>query len=466
MKIAFVASEVYPFIKTGGLADVASALPRALTQIGHDVRVICPKYKQLKYEYLKDLKKVAEVSVLGRTFVIEETLYENVHYYFIDQYELYHRETIYESDDRDVQFALFSEVVLEMLPSLKFCPDVIHCNDWQTGLIPFFLIQKFGKRPFYEKMRTIYTIHNLRFQGIFHSNIIKDLGYDYHDHEANFMKLGILYATKVSTVSQTYAKEILTDFYGEGLNHILRQREADLIGIVNGIDETVFDPTLDTYVPTNYSFEQLGLKKENKRHLQEKFKLTVSDETPIIGLVTRLDSQKGLDLVTAVIEELLQTKDVQVFLLGSGEAKYEHYFEHLHQTYPRQFGVYLGYNESLARLVYAATDFFLMPSLYEPCGLSQLIALKYGSVPIVRETGGLNDTVLAYNEATQAGNGFTFRNYNAHDMLNTIGRALYFYRDRHDLYTLLRYRGMMADYSWANAASQYETIYRQIKSYH
>ena len=463
MRILFAASEVFPFIKTGGLADVASALPRALAQNGHDVRVVCPKYKQLKYEYLPYLDKVATVHVLNRMFTIEQAFYEGVRYYFVDNYELYHRDTIYESDDRDVQFAVFNEVILSMLPAIDFCPDVIHCNDWQTGLVPLFLMQRYRHQAFYQNIRTMYTIHNLRFQGIFNANIIRELGYEYHDHDVNFMAQGILYASKISTVSQTYAEEILTDFYGEGLNHLLQYRQADLIGIVNGIDQSVFDPSIDAFLPFNYSLETVELKADNKKVLQEQFNLATESKTPLIGLVTRLDSQKGLDLVTRVIEELLQTADVQIFLLGSGEAKYEQYFSMLKTKYPTQFGLYIGYNEAVARLVYAASDFFLMPSLYEPCGLSQLISLKYGSIPIVRETGGLNDTVLSFNEYTYTGNGFSFKHYNAHDMLYTIRRALAIYHDNQDAYRLLVYRGMVADYSWTAAATKYVQVYQSLR---
>ncbi|MCL1948454.1 MAG: glycogen/starch synthase, partial [Turicibacter sp.] len=310
--------------------------------------------------------------------------------------------------------------------------------------------------------KTIYTIHNLRFQGNFTSGSIRSLGYRFDDQYANYMEVGIQYAHKITTVSETYANEILTDFYGEGLNHILGMRSQDLSGIVNGIDIDLFDPSTDPALVAAYSVKTLKKKAQNKLALQEKFGMDVDPDVPMIGIVTRLDSQKGLDLITHVLEDILYHNNVQFFLLGSGEYEYEQFFQSLRDRYSHKFGIYLGYNGKLANQVYAASDMFLMPSLYEPCGLSQLISLRYGTVPIVRETGGLNDTVHAFNEFEKTGNGFSFTNYNAHDMKHTIDRALEFYANRPADWKKLVKNGMEGDYSWDKSAQKYLELYQSM----
>ena len=462
MKIAFVSSEVYPFIKTGGLADVAYALPKALVKQGHDVRVILPGYKQIPEGLLKNAYWVTNVDVMGKIFWINCVELEGVKYYLMFEPLFSNRDSIYECEDRDYQFAMFCEIALRLLKNINFQPDIIHANDWQTGLIPFFMDQRYYADPFYYNTRTVYTIHNLRFQGQFTSHAVRHLGYRFDDININYMQLGIQYTSKITTVSETYAKEILTDFYGENLNHILGMRQADLSGIVNGIDVDIFDPAVDTALVYPYTVETLELKGKNKEELQRRFGLEVNCDIPFIGIVTRLDSQKGLDLITHILEELLIYDNIQFFLLGSGEAKYEQYFQWIRDKYPKQVGIYLGYNGKLANFVYGASDMFLMPSLYEPCGLSQLISLRYGTVPIVRETGGLNDTVHAYNEHTGEGNGFSFTNYNAHDMLFTIRRALDYYHHHKDVWHQLMVTGMMGDYSWEQSAHRYVELYQSM----
>lgn len=462
MKVAFVSSEVYPFIKTGGLADVAYALPKALAKLGHDVRVILPAYKQIPEGLLQGAYWVTNVELMGKTFWINCVESEGVKYYLIFEPLFSNRDSIYENDDRDYQFAMFCEITLKLLKNINFQADVIHTNDWQTGLIPFFMHQRYYADPFYYDTKTLYTIHNLRFQGIFSSQAVRALGYRFDDISINYMQLGIQYATKVNTVSETYAKEILTDFYGEHLNHNLWMRKADLSGIVNGIDVDLFNPEVDLSLRSQYSVETLYLKADNKEELQRRFGMEVNKEMALIGVVTRLDSQKGLDLMACVMEEMLIHDHVQFFILGSGEAKYEAFFQSLRDRYPQKLGVYFGYNAALANLVYGASDMFLMPSLYEPCGLSQLISLRYGTVPIVRETGGLNDTVHAFNEFTKEGNGFSFTNYNAHDMMYTIRRALSFYYQDKETWQLLMKRGMTGDYSWEQSAQRYVELYHSM----
>ncbi len=462
VKVAFVSSEVYPFIKTGGLADVAYALPKALAKQGHDVCVILPGYKQIPEGLLKGAYWVTNVEVMGKMFWINCVELEGIKYYLMFEPLFSNRDSIYDCPDRDYQFAMFCEVTLRLLKNINFQPDIIHTNDWQTGLIPFFMNQRYYADPFYYNTKTVYTIHNLRFQGQFSSHAVRHLGYRFDDIQINYMQLGIQYANKVTTVSETYAKEILTDFYGENLNHILKMRQADLTGIVNGIDVDLFNPETDPALVSPYTVETLELKAKNKEELQQRFNLEVNPDIPLIGIITRLDSQKGLDLITHILEEHLIYDRVQFFLLGSGEAKYEQYFQWIRDKYPNQVGIYLGYNGELANLVYGASDMFLMPSLYEPCGLSQLISLRYGTVPIVRETGGLKDTVHSYNEETIEGNGFSFTNYNAHDMLHTLRRAVNYYRQDKDVWRQLMVAGMTGDYSWENSAQRYVELYQSM----
>jgi len=462
MKIAFISSEVYPFVKTGGLADVAYALPKELSGLGHEVAVILPFYKQIPEGLVKNRYWVSNVEVHGRTFWNYCVEMEGVKYYLINEPLFSQRDSIYENEDKDYQFAMFSEVTLLLLKSINFQPKIIHCNDWQTGLIPFFMNQRYYYDPFYYDTKTIYTIHNLRFQGQFPAGSIRSLGYNFENEYANYMEIGIQYAHKITTVSETYANEILTDFYGEGLNHILGSRYSDLSGIINGIDMDLFDPSNDPALVATYDLENLDNKALNKMALQKQFGMDIDPDVPLIGIVTRLDSQKGLDLITHVLEDVLYHNEVQFFLLGSGEYEYEQFFQWLRDRYSHKFGIFLGYNGKLANQVYAASDMFLMPSLYEPCGLSQLISLRYGTVPIVRETGGLNDTVHAYNEFEQTGNGFSFSNYNAHDMKATIDRALAFYHTRPKDWKTLVKNGMEGDYSWEPSAKKYIELYENI----
>ena len=479
MKILMAASEAIPYMKTGGLADVVGSLPKYFDKDRYDVRVILPKYKCMDDKLLPQLKFVCHFYVnlnWRRQYVgIFTSQYDGVTYYFVDNEFYFAGDKPYNNIYEDVEkFAFFSKAVLEALPVIDFAPDVIHCNDWQTGLLPVFLKTVYGSDNFYAGIKTVFTIHNMKFQGrwkikevadvtglpehIFNSGELEFYG------EANYLKGGIVYADEITTVSPTYADEICTPEGGEGLDGLMLERRRHLRGIVNGIDYDVFNPMKDTYLDKHFSVRELSGKVVNKRQLQEKYGLAVDKDVMLIGIVSRLTKQKGFDLVAYVMEEMLSTMNVQFIVQGTGEQQYEEMFNYFHGRYPQKLGVYIGYSEENAHEIYAGCDAFLMPSLFEPCGLSQLIALRYGTVPIVRETGGLRDTVLSYNEYTGDGNGFTFFNYNANDMLNVINRAIDYYENHKDVWHTLQQRGMTGDYSWTNSSKKYMELYEGLVS--
>ena len=479
MKILMAASEAIPYMKTGGLADVVGSLPKYFDKDRYDVRVILPKYKCMDDKLLPQLKFVCHFYVnlnWRRQYVgIFTSQYDGVTYYFVDNEFYFAGDKPYNNIYEDVEkFAFFSKAVLEALPVIDFAPDVIHCNDWQTGLLPVFLKTVYGSDNFYAGIKTVFTIHNMKFQGrwkikevadvtglpehIFNSGELEFYG------EANYLKGGIVYADEITTVSPTYADEICTPEGGEGLDGLMLERRRHLRGIVNGIDYDVFNPMKDTYLDKHFSVRELRGKVVNKRQLQEKYGLAVDKDVMLIGIVSRLTKQKGFDLVAYVMEEMLSTMNVQFIVQGTGEQQYEEMFNYFHGRYPQKLGVYIGYSEENAHEIYAGCDAFLMPSLFEPCGLSQLIALRYGTVPIVRETGGLRDTVLSYNEYTGDGNGFTFFNYNANDMLNVINRAIDYYENHKDVWHTLQQRGMTGDYSWTNSSKKYMELYEGLVS--
>jgi len=471
-KILLVASEIAPLVKTGGLADVAGALPKELIKLGHDVRLIMPEYAQIPQHFREKIEHVCYFYVnVGwrREYVgINKIVVDGITIYLVDSKKYFERASLYENDDKHIQFTFFSRAVIEALPKIEFKPDVIHCNDWQTGLIPMFLKENYKQYEYFAHMKTVYTIHNLQYQGHFGKEILSDVmafPMDFHPHvigdHVNFMRLGIIYADKITTVSPTYAQEIMTHHFGEGLDWLLNIRASDVSGIVNGIDTDVFNPETDQELFKNYSLETFKDRVLNKTALQEKLGLTVDATIPMIGMITRLADQKGLDLIEHVIHEIVHT-DVQLVVLGAGEIHYIHMFKEFAHMRPKQVSISVKFDAELAKQIYAGSDFFLMPSRFEPCGLGQLLAMRYGSIPIVRETGGLKDTVFAYNDHTREGNGFTFANYNAHDMLRTIERALHYFKSYPDIIDLLRKRGMAKDYSWAESARTYEALYNHI----
>ena len=446
-----------------------------LRRLGTDVRVIMPKYGSISEEFKQEMKKVAEFTVQvgwrNQYCGIEELSYNGITFYFVDNEQYFKRDHLYGYFDDGERFAFFNHAVLQGLAQIQFYPDVIHCHDWHTGMIPFLLKKKYQMIKEYAEIKSVFTIHNLQFQGIMPKEALNDLlNLDdrYFNMEElefygniNFMKGALVAADKITTVSPTYLKEIQTDYFGEKLNGVLVKRNEDLSGILNGIDEDIYNPEMDLNLVKNYSTTTLFDKEENKRFIQQKFGLPQSD-VPLIAMITRLTKQKGLELVQAVFHEIL-SENIQMIVLGTGDPEFEQFFREMEGMYGEKFKAYIGFNEELAHQLYAGADLFLMPSKFEPCGLGQLIALKYGTVPIVRETGGLNDTVQPYNEFSGEGNGFSFTKFNAHDMLYTIRRAIYFYQDQ-EIWDQLINSAMEMKYSWAQSAFKYNQLYSGLVS--
>jgi starch synthase len=474
VKVLFTVSECVPFIKSGGLADVAGSLPKELLKLGTDVRVILPKYGNIAVNYRNQMKKIKEFTVrLGwrnQYCGIEELKLNGITFYFVDNEYYFNRDRLYGYYDDGERFAYFSKVVLESLTHLDFIPDVIHCHDWHTAMIPFMLRVHYHQNERYGFIRTVFTIHNLKFQGIFPKEVMTDLlgineRYFHPDQlefygNMNFMKGGIVAADKITTVSPTYRSEIQTPFFGEKLEGLLKLRDEDLIGIINGIDEDFYHPKKDSFLKYPFGPNDFTGKLLNKQEIQRQFNFPIKSETPLLAMITRLTAQKGLDLVKCVLDEILQ-EDIQVVVLGTGDWDFEQYFLSMSGKNPDKLKVHIGFNEELAHQLYAGADMFLMPSMFEPCGLGQLIAMKYGAIPIVRETGGLNDTVQAYNEHSGEGNGFTFHDFNAHDMLYTIRRAIYFYHQKSEWANIV-HSAMSEDYSWAQSAFKYNQLYAEL----
>ena len=476
-KILFVASECVPFIKTGGLADVVGSLPKCFDKEKYDVRVMLPKYMCIKEEWKSKLEYVThfymDFNWENRYVGILTMQYEGVTYYFIDNEFYFSGFKPYGDIRFDVEkFAYFSKAVLSALPVIDFRPDIIHCHDWQTGLIPVYLDNfRFGGE-FYQGIKTVMTIHNLKFQGIWDKKTIQDITGlpDYYFtadkleayKDANYLKGGIVYADRVTTVSRSYAEEIKTEFYGERLDGLMNARANCLSGIVNGIDYDIYNPKTDKMIAKKYSVDTFRRdKKKNKLALQEELGLEVDDKKMMIGIVSRLTDQKGFDLIAYIMDELCQD-NIQLVVLGTGEERYENMFRHFAWKYDKKVSANIYYSEEMSHKVYASCDAFLMPSLFEPCGLSQLMSLRYGTVPIVRETGGLRDTVEPYNEFEKTGTGFSFSNYNAHEMLGIIRYAEKIYYERKRDWNKIAERGMKKDFSWKNSAKQYEALYEEM----
>jgi len=482
MKVAFVASEVVPFAKTGGLADVAGALPIEMKKMGVDIKVFMPKYYSVdehKYK-LKYLDSVGELRIRVNGYPQPVSVYtgflpnSNVEIFFIDAPKYFHRSSIYTNDwDEDERFILFQKAVIEVMQRLGWAPDLIHCNDWQTGLIPLMIRDNYNWDRMFDNTSIIFTIHNIGYQGVFGIDTLRKAEikekhfYETHAIEhggaVNFMKAAILYSDIINTVSDTYARELLSSEYGAGMHYYLWQRKDDLYGILNGIDYDVWDPERDRHLPHHYNRENLSGKTENKKFMLEKMHLPYHPDVPVVGMVTRMVSQKGFDILEPVIFELMQY-DLQFVILGSGESKYEEMFNHVARIFPHKVSVYLGYNNELAHLIEAGADIFLMPSAYEPCGLNQMYSLLYGTVPVVRKTGGLADTVFDWDETSyhghDYGNGFSFNDYAGWALSDAVKRAVNRFHDK-ATWTKIQQNGMKMDLSWKGSAEKYLELYKR-----
>ena len=470
--VLLAAAECAPLSKTGGLADVAGALPKALAALGMDVRVITPYHKIIKDKYAAQVEHMFYFFVqLGwrREYVgIEKLVLDGVTIYLVDNEHYFGSGKIYLGGEPEgEQYSFFSRAVLDAIPNLDFNPQVVHCNDWHTAMIPMLAKTQY-QGGMQENLKFLLTIHNIAFQGIYSYEFVKgNLGIDdqYFTYEGlnlngnpNFLKAGCIYADKINTVSPSYAKEILTPDYSEGLEEVLAYRSADLSGIINGIDKKVFNPNADDLLPARYSKGRLKGKAACKAALQEKMGLELRPDVPIFAMVTRMTEQKGFDLVAAVLDSLMSTEDMQFMLLGTGDVRFENFMRAAEYRYKGRLCAYIGYSEETSHLVYAGSDFFLMPSRFEPCGLGQMIAMRYGAVPIVRETGGLKDTVQPYNQYTGEGNGFSFANYDAWEMRDAMRRALDCYRDPEIMAGLVS-RAMQADFGFELSAQEYARLY-------
>lgn len=472
--ILFVASESVPFMKTGGLADVVGSLPKYFNKDEFDVRVVIPKYLSMPWEYTQRLEFISyfymDIGYRNTYVGVFKLVHDGVTFYFIDNEGYFGGSRPYGDIKWDLEkFTYFSRAALSILPVVGFKPDIIHCHDWQTGLVPVYMKDSFRGGDFYKDMKSIMTIHNLKFQGVWDVKTIQALSglSDYYFtpdklknfEDANLLKGGIAYADFVTTVSETYAEEIKMPFYGEGLDGLMRARSNNLCGIVNGIDYNEYNPETDPKIYKNYN--AINFRKEkfkNKVELQKQLGLEVNEKKFMIGIVSRLTDQKGLDLIAYVMDQMC-SDDIQLVVLGTGEERYENMFRYFDWKYDNKVSANIYYSEDMSHKIYAACDAFLMPSLFEPCGLSQLMSLRYGTIPIVRETGGLRDTVQPYNQFESTGTGFSFSNYNAHEMLDAVRYAEQIYYDKKREWNKMVDRAMAADFSWSNSAGKYENLY-------
>ena len=477
MKILFVGSEAIPFISTGGLGDVLGSLPAALVRYSpdNDVRVVLPLFKSIKEKFADKLTFVGEtvVNLSWRNqycglFSCEK---DGVVYYFIDNEYYFGRNSIYGNFDDGEIYSFFGKAALDIMPLIEFYPDVLHCNDWQSSMSIVYLKRRYSQNSKYARIKTIYTIHNIDYQGIYGMDILDDVfgldtwgdrGVMEYNGCINMTKGAIVCTDRISTVSQRYANEIQTEFYSSGLHHVLHMYSSKLSGIVNGIDIDYYNPVNDEAIAKKYSIEDMKGKAICKKELQKLAGLPEKADVPVVSMVSRLASHKGFDLVQYILPEMLEL-GIQFVLLGTGESEIEEYFRNIQARYPEQVKVFLEFNKDLSKKIYAGSDIFLMPSKSEPCGLSQMISSRYGTVPVVRETGGLYDTIKPYNKYTGEGNGFTFANYNAHEMKDAVQRAVELYYDKKKWKILVK-TVMDVDFSWNASAEKYMDLYKNVCS--
>jgi len=479
LKVLILAAEIVPFAKVGGLADIVGALPKALKSFGHDVRLVMPRYRQVDSQHFQLTDVLETVSVPMGNFQVpvsvrQAEIGDHIPVYMIDAPRYFDRENIYGYTDDGERFILFCRAALEAMKVLQWSPDVIHCNDWHTGIVPNWLHTIYHHDPFYENTASVYTIHNLAYQGIFGYRLLEVAGvasngfvYPQIAELANVVDImgrGILFADAVTTVSERYAQEILTPTFGEKLDHMLRSRRDRLFGILNGVDYQEYDPEHDGYIGTTYTADTLAKRTENKKALQESARLPIDPDVPIVSMISRLADQKGFDLLSQIIQPLL-AQGIQFVLSGIGDQRYHEMFQRLAARNPDQVAIFLTFNNEIERRIHSGSDMFLMPSRFEPCGLGQMIAMRYGSIPIVRQVGGLADTVQEYNPQTGEGNGFVFKNYDAWEFFAAVVRALTLYPQK-DIWQTLQLRGMAADHSWSASGLRYVDVYRNALEFH
>jgi len=489
LKILYVTSEVVPFIKTGGLADVSSALPQKLLELGHQVRIVVPKYgaideRKFKIHEVVRLKDLTtnignkEVTFsLRSSFLVGQKA--RVQIYFLDNPEYFgKRHSLYADPlsgnyfkDNDERFILLAKSVFELIIKLGWVPDIIHCNDWQGGLIPAYLKTVYNNNEIFKEVKSLFTIHNLGSQGVFPKSNFAKTGLPdalnsekgiIHKGKVNFLKAALNYADVINTVSETYANDICkNDDISSGLKNVLCKRKKDLYGIVNGIDTLIWNPEKDKKITMKYSIKSIKDKEVNKKSLEEKFGFDYDENIPLIGMISRLEDTKGFDLLKKSFKELMSL-DIKMVLLGTGEKKYHKFFNEAATKYAGKFACYLGFDDEIAHLIEAGADLFLMPSKYEPCGLNQMYSLVYGTVPVVRETGGLADTVINYNSKNGTGNGFSFKKYDSQEFINTVKQAVKVYNNDKKSWEKIMKVGMKSNFSWLNSAKNYVNLYKKI----
>ena len=476
INILFAAFEANPFMKTGGLGDVAGALPLYLNDMGVETRVIMPLFSSIKEEYRKDMELIAEFKVpfswRNQYLGLHKLKYKNTIFYFLDNEYYFKRDKAYGYFDDGERIAFFSKALLESIIYMDYKPDILHLNDWHTALSAVYLREMYQGLEDFRKLKTIFTVHNLKFQGKFDPKMLDD-PLDlarYPDARrqllqkdaVNFMLGALNYADCITTVSPTYAEEVKNAFFGEGLEDVFNRRESIFKGIINGIDYENYNPKTDKNLFANYDIETIEEKAKNKIGLQKELGLEVDKDVCVVGLVSRLTDQKGMDLLCTIFEELINTMHMQFVLLGQGDAKYEDSFRYFENKYKGKVSSSICFSEERSRRIYAASDLFLVPSIFEPCGLSQLIAMRYLSLPVVRKTGGLKDTVEPYNKFTNEGTGFAFQNINAHDLLFTLKEAIALYYDDREVFDGLLKNASAKDYSWLNSAREYKKLYQKV----
>jgi starch synthase len=475
LKILYMATEVSPYAKTGGLADVAGSLPPAIKQLGHDIRVIMPRYGRI-HPARFGLRSASDnylvpIDTRRETAILWQADLGGVPVYMVDNARYFNREGLYAYADDAERFVFYCRAAMEGMRAIGWTPDVIHCNDWQTAFVSNWLKTIFVSDPMYQNTASLYTIHSLAFQGIFGTRVLEMAGiadYGFVTHPdmtqlntvVDLMARGIYFSDVITTVSPTYANEILTPAFGEGLDPLLRSRQDVLYGVLNGIDTGQFDPERDSQLASNFNKDSLELRAENKRALQEAANLPVDPMAPLLGVISRLVDLKGIDLLSSMIEPIFQQLGAQLVLLGTGEQHYHERFTELQRNYPKQAGIFLTFNANLASLIYGGSDLFLMPSRVEPCGTGQMIAMRYGSVPVVHAIGGLADTVTDYDPASESGSGFAFNTAEPLAFYTAVVRAVEAYRRRPEWKRLQR-RDMQVDFSWTRSARQYIAYYRQ-----